>query len=448
MAERQTFANKFGCAKWIVDATAAVGTHTTIATALTSASSGDTIFIRPGTYTENLTLKAGVNLTAFGSDSSLNGTGKVIISGTCTLTTAGSVTISGIQLQTNSAALLAVTGTLASIVNLQSCYLNCTNNSGITFSTSSASGAINIQNCDGDLGTTGINIFAHSSAGVLTLTQCYFTNSGASTTVSTASAGSLVILNSFISSPITTSSTNSATIFNSTVRCGQLNATAYTGSGSGVSTLQLSTFAGGTASAISASTNTTNVHNCVADSTNTNAVTGAGTIVYAEIAMSNTSSLINTTSQTRRNINTGGVSFDGGTNTLSTYTEGTFVPTVIGAATAGATTYTAQNGYYIRVGNLVTIQGTINISAATGTGAWSLESFPFTVRSQTNGNALGTLGITGTGAWPASRTMLAISATSNATTGIAIGYGTGVASSNVQVTNTATNFFYNVTYEI
>src|SRR5258708_20620706 len=127
MANQQLSTNTFGVAKWIVSATASDGTHTTIASALTSASSGDTIFIRPGTYTENLTLKAGVNLSAFGSDSSQNGTGKVIISGTCTMTTAGSVTISGIQLQTNSAALLAVTGTLASVVNLQNCYLNCTN---------------------------------------------------------------------------------------------------------------------------------------------------------------------------------------------------------------------------------------------------------------------------------------------------------------------------------
>src|SRR6187431_1669292 len=102
MAERQTFTNKWGTAKWIVDpSVAAVCTHTTIAAALTSASSGDTIFIRPGTYTENITLKAGVNLTAYGSDDSLNGTGVVIINGTCTFTAAGSVTLYGLQLQTN-----------------------------------------------------------------------------------------------------------------------------------------------------------------------------------------------------------------------------------------------------------------------------------------------------------------------------------------------------------
>src|ERR1700676_4205216 len=87
----------------IVDPTLGSGNYTTIGSALTASVSGQTIFIRPGTYTENLTLKAGVNLTAFGSDSSLNGTATVIINGTCTLSTAGTVTISSIQLQTNSA---------------------------------------------------------------------------------------------------------------------------------------------------------------------------------------------------------------------------------------------------------------------------------------------------------------------------------------------------------
>jgi len=56
--------NNYGTAKLIVDATAGSGNYTTIAAALAAASSGQTIFIRPGTYTENLTLVAGVNLTS------------------------------------------------------------------------------------------------------------------------------------------------------------------------------------------------------------------------------------------------------------------------------------------------------------------------------------------------------------------------------------------------
>ena len=289
--------NNYGPAKFIVDSSAANGTHTTIATALTSASSGDTIFIRPGTYTENLTLKAGVNLTAFNSDSSLNGTGKVIISGTCTLTTAGSVTIAGIQLQTNSAAILAVTGSVASIVNLNNCFLNCTNNSGITYSSSSASSAINIFFCEGDLGTTGIAYFSHSSAGNLTLRDCTFANSGGSSTVNTVSAGGVVISRSEIFNPTTTSGTGGASIIFSNISGSAQNATAFTVGGSGAHLFLYTYFQSGTASAISISATLT-CHAITVQSTNTNAITGAGTINYSAISFNGTSTTINTTTQT------------------------------------------------------------------------------------------------------------------------------------------------------
>lgn len=297
--------NNYGPAKFIVDGTTtANGTHSTIATALTSASSGDTIFIRPGTYTENLTLKAGVNLTAFGSDSSLNATGKVIISGTCTLTTAGSVTISGIQLQTNSAALLAVTGTLASVVNLENCYLNCTNNTGITFSSSSASAAINIVRCSGNLGTTGIAIFSHSSAGSLLIDYTNFLNTGGSTTASTISSGSVAVGRSVISNPITTSSTGViSAIFSQFMTT---NAIALTHGGSTISNINYSSFGTGTAACVTIST-TLALNSCSFDSTNATAVvTGAGTVKYIGAIFPNSGNIINTTTQTSSGVMQGG----------------------------------------------------------------------------------------------------------------------------------------------
>ena len=295
----QTGDNLFGTAVWIVDPVAGSGTQTTIQAAVTAASSGQTIFIRPGTYTENVTLKAGVNLSAFGTDSSLNGTGVVIIAGTCTLTTAGSVTISGIQLQTNSAALLAVTGSAASIVNLQNCYLNCTNNTGITFSSSSASAQININRCEGNLGTTGIAYFSDSSVGRTLILNCNLSNTGASTTASTKSAGQLIINGSIFSNAINYSSSNTASsIFYSNLDINSLNTINLTTSGTGTMTVVGSYFASGTASAISVGTGT--VVTCSLStiiSTNTNAVTGAGTFNYLGLSFMSTSQTINVTTQ-------------------------------------------------------------------------------------------------------------------------------------------------------
>lgn len=110
--------NNYGPAKFIVASSSANGTHSTLASAMAVATSGDTIFLRDS-VTENVTLTPGVNISSWGSGSSLNATGRASITGTLTMTGAGSCTISGIQLQTNAAALLAVTGSAASVVNLQ-----------------------------------------------------------------------------------------------------------------------------------------------------------------------------------------------------------------------------------------------------------------------------------------------------------------------------------------
>lgn len=287
----------FGVARWIVDPVAGYGTQTTIQAAITAASSGQTVFIRPGTYTETLTLKAGVNLTAFGSDSSLNGTGDVIINGISTLTAAGSVTISGIQLQTNSAAFLAVTGSAASVVNLNNCYLNCSNNTGITFSSSSASSAINLNNCYGNLGTTGIGLFTNTSAGMMKIIYSIINNTGASTTASTTSTANVTFFFSSISFALSSSSTGSYSIDQSVVDTTLINTIGLTTVGTGVNTIYASVFASGTASSISVGVGTTiSIDNCTIASSNTNVITGAGTLNPSGLSLP-ASKAINVTTQ-------------------------------------------------------------------------------------------------------------------------------------------------------
>ena len=274
------------------------GDFTTIGSALTAAGAGPaTIFIRPGTYTENLTLPANINLTAYGCDSSLNGTGTVIISGTITKTSAGSSTISGIQLQTNSAALLSVTGTLASIVNLINCYLNCTNNTGITFSVANTAAAINLNNCFGNLGTTGIGYFSDSSTGTISFSFCSFSNTGVSLTANTKSAGVISIFSSSFTNPITYSSSSILPgIINSNFSA--VNTTNITTSGTGALSIVNCQFNSGTASSISIGTGTqVAILLSMVNSSNTNAITGAGTIIYSSITFLGSSNTINVTTQ-------------------------------------------------------------------------------------------------------------------------------------------------------
>lgn len=64
------------------------------------------------------------------------------------------------------------------------------------------------------------------------------------------------------------------------------------------------------------------------------------------------------------------------------YLEGTYVPTYLGATIPGATTYTTQDGFYIRVGSLVFFHGRVIWTAATGTGS-AIVSLPFTSQNTT-----------------------------------------------------------------
>lgn len=266
--------NPMASARWIVDPLGFNGTHTTISAALSSATSGDTIFLLPGTYTENPTLKAGVNICANTCDAL---TPNVSIVGTCTFTGSGTVSISGIQLQTNSAPLLSVTGSAASVVNLSNCYLNCTNNSGIVLSSSNSGASISIIDSQGDTGTTGINFFTVTNAGTLNIFTSDITNSGGTTTASTASSGGLFFRRSLFNSPI--SITGSAQFVNiyTNFATRLSNVIAITLASSGAQQLYSCLIQSGSASAVKINSGALFIANSVIQSSNTNVLTGAGT---------------------------------------------------------------------------------------------------------------------------------------------------------------------------
>lgn len=347
---QQISTNTFGVSKWVVSPDATQGTHTTITSALTAASSGDTILIRDGTYTENLTLKAGVNLAAFIGDEL---TPNVTIVGKCTMTTAGTVTISGIRLQTNSDFFLAVTGSAASVVNLVNCYLNVTNNTGISYTSSSSSSQIACSDCKGDIATTGITMIVATGAGTASFTNCFVGNGGASTTPSSTSACQIAFFNGLIAFPCSTSGTGAFTSDHCSFNTG--NATCITTSGTGGSVLQFTELQSGTASALSIGAGTTiSAFGCNVNSSNTNAITGAGTLNFSDIAFFD-SSKINTTTQTLK-IST---AFQKAVKQVFT-SSGTYTPTTGmkycdivcvgggggggGTANTGASTYAAGAG--------------------------------------------------------------------------------------------------------
>lgn len=74
----------------------------------------------------------------------------------------------------------------------------------------------------------------------------------------------------------------------------------------------------------------------------------------------------------------------------SFYAQGTYSPTYLGGTTAGATTYTLQQGAWTRIGNVVIVTGTVIWTAATGTGNAQV-SLPLTSVNVANQNYSGGL---------------------------------------------------------
>jgi hypothetical protein len=445
---QQVGINTFTTAKWIVSATASDGTHTTIASAITSAASGDTIFIRPGTYTENLTLKAGVNLTAFGSDGVVSGQGvsvpvvaNVIIKGTITASFTGNVTLSGIQFKTNGAAAISSTGSNVGQLIFNSCSVFANDATGITLN--NANIGVNFYNCS--FNSTSTNLLFAVTSGGIDFEFCVISLSA--TAAASTIAISTVLFNAcdMQGLSITTSTTGSVVA----IACHWQYAgnTLLTTAGTGTSQIFNSDLESTSASTISIGTGTTViVANSTISSSNTNAITGAGTLKYGNIVFSSTSSTVNTSTQTP--LTSSGISFDG-TNVLSNYVIGTFTPTLIGTV-AGTTTYTAQNGYYTRIGNMVFIQAYIALTAATGTGTLILGGLPFTIKNQANGYPMGSIFWDGGASWtfPTGATSLAVIGNFNTTTANVWVAGTAIAGNYMQMANATLIVSYSLAYQI
>jgi len=380
----------YGTQKFIVSTVAGQGTHTTLASALTSASSGDTIFLRTS-VTENVTLKAGVKITA---STDAGQTNTVSITGKITYTDNGSASISGIRLVTNSDNFLVCSGSNQCNLYLSNCFLGVTGGStGISFTNSNAASSINIFDSTGNLVNNTSVYFAHSSAGALAFLGCSFGNTGASTVASTQSAGTLFVYNcqNFASQLTTSGTTAIFFVINSNIGDGA-NLCITHGSTSGTSSkIANSRIETGSAVAVTISASATvNMSLVSVVSTNVAPIAGAGTLINGGISFASTGQTITTTTQTARNFAVGGITFDGGTNNLQNYTTGTFTPVIQGGSSTGTGTYSTQVGRYTRIGNRVFIYVAIVWSAHTGTGQIRIANLPFTVNANDNsGMAIG-----------------------------------------------------------
>lgn len=299
----RTADNNFGTAKWIVSGAYSDGcTHTSFASANASAVAGDTIFFRTGTYAVNDTLKAGVNYVAYNGDGV---TSNVIFSGKLSYTDAGSTCISGIRLRTNGDYYLEVTGSSLCKVFLENCFHDDLDHTGINFTNSNASSFIVINGGYGDIATTGIAPWTSSSAGTINVRNINFDNSGGSTTVANNSAGSVIINYSRLLFPVSSSSTGLISGNSSAINCNAVNTTALTVGGSATpNNFAYCNVSSGSAVGVVVNTVWTPKF-CEVFSTNTNAITGSGTVAMGQITFLGPTSIITASVSSNRDLLTG-----------------------------------------------------------------------------------------------------------------------------------------------
>lgn len=354
--------NTFTVAKWIVSADATQGTHTTITAAISSAASGDTIEIRDGSYTENFTVSKNLNFIALSPESRESNplvsiTGLITVSGT-TL----SVGFFGIRFNTNSANSFSLTGNTSSIT-CQNCYFNGSNANSISI-TGNASTNFYLENCSGSFAST-FTLFTTTNGNVF-VKNCLFIDTAGTLTASTTSTGSIYLRSSSFSFPFATTSVGQVVATNcqfGTILSPNLNQIWLTTAGTISSYLEGCILYSGTASAISVGTGTTvEAYDCIINSSNTNAITGAGTFKSDAITYNGASFGNNTTTRTFAPIGE----------------TGTFTPGLTFGGAAVGITYVSQTGTYNRIGNLVTFRIDIQLSnKGSSTGTALISGLPY-----------------------------------------------------------------------
>lgn len=267
------------------------GTFATLAAAMAAAVAGQTIFLRTS-VTENVTITPGVNIAGW-SASALN---LPAVIGTLTMSAAGTSTISGIRLQTNSANSVVVSGSAASILNLNNCFIDATNATAISFTAADTGAKINLNFCRGNIGTTGIAIITSTSTGAVLFNNDYFDNIGGSSTANSTSAGLFNAIGTTFSNPVTSTSTGSVSFQGCAIQTSAQNATSLTANGTGGSGVFSSLLSSGSASAISIGAGVTlSISLSSLISSNANTVTGSGIVQFSGITQGVTPGSINPT---------------------------------------------------------------------------------------------------------------------------------------------------------
>lgn len=259
--------------------------YTTIAAAYAAAPANGVIILQAGTYTENLVLTKTVHFTALydqrsGSGQAVVWHGKISDGGV-----ARSCSFYGITFTPNSD--YSFEATAGTDFNISSCSISATSHTPFHLTNGSAN--LFLYNCDVIIQTTGI-AFADQTNGDIWVYDTDVTNPGASTTTGTFSGGFVTCYNANFDMPLS-STGGQFRASRSTLDTSDINTAFLTTAISGTSSIEHCTINSGSASALVIGVLTTvDVILCDINSSNTNALTGVGTLNYGTINYTGSSS--------------------------------------------------------------------------------------------------------------------------------------------------------------
>jgi len=183
--------------KYVVDSVAGETSYTTIQSAITAANTAGldaTIYIRPGAYTENLTLYDGIDLV--GAQASPRGP-NVNITGTHVLPASGNISIKNLSF-THTGNQFAPAGASSISLSFDNCRFNITTSGRTVNIPGSANSSVIFNNC---LDVSTVNgIYNNASTGALYI---YNSTLGADTTLALTIGGNLTIEGSRINCSVT-----------------------------------------------------------------------------------------------------------------------------------------------------------------------------------------------------------------------------------------------------
>jgi len=287
-------------ARFIVSAggTADGANYTTFAAAYAaavSAGGNQTIFLQPGTYNIGTqVLAAGINVAAFDCDAQ---TPNVTINGKMTANITGTCSFSGIHFVNNSDNILAVSGSGGCVFNFNECFIEVGGNFKAFLNTNPNCGII-IATSEGDI--TGTDVYFDMTGGAVSIRTSFFFNGTNDTTQNIFSNASFDLENAtFDSAIIATGTGGDVSVKHSTMIL--LDATLITTSGGPNDDLVIfeSHIDSNNATAISIGAGSTmKIVESSVGSSATDAIDGAGVLLYTPISFTKSSSNVTTATQT------------------------------------------------------------------------------------------------------------------------------------------------------